>query len=123
MRARPPRFVGGFRIAHVGVIRHVGGGRIHRLARAVGQILGGDFHLLHAHAVGILGFLRLAFLALTLLIVAFARILALVLGIPRALVAHLERVEKVVYHVAKSALLLDQLFQAVEFASRAVFDE
>src|SRR3954454_12067587 len=94
VRARPPWLVRGLRVAHVGVLGHVGGGRVSRLARAVGQFVGGDFHLLHAHPVGVLGFLGLALLALALLVVAFALILALVVGVARALIAHLERVEQ-----------------------------
>src|SRR4051794_732766 len=82
--ARTPRLVRGFRVAHVGIVRHVGGGRIHRLARSVRQFLGGDFHLLHAHALSVLGVLRVAVLALILLIVALARLVLVLLGIARA---------------------------------------
>src|SRR4029077_12478080 len=81
MLARPPRLVRGLRVAHIGIVRHIGGGRVHCLARAVGQFFRRDFHLLHAHAVGILRFLGVAVLALILLAVALAGLVLVFLGI------------------------------------------
>src|SRR3954470_3360496 len=121
--ARAPRLIGGLRVAHVGVLGHVGGGRVGRLARAVRQFVGRDFHFLHAHAVGVLGLLGLALLALAFLVVAFALIVALVVGVARALIAHFKRVEQVVHDVAETTLLLDEFFQPIELAPRAVLDE
>ena len=122
--ARAPRLVRGLRVAHVGIVRHVGGRRIHRLARAVGQFLGGDFHLLHAHALRVVGLLAVAVLALVLLLVVLAGIvLIVVFRVARALVAHFERVEQVMDHVAEAALVLDQLLQPVELAAGALLDE
>src|SRR4029077_4961929 len=95
----------------------IGGGRVHCLARAVGQFFRRDFHLLHAHAVGILRFLGVAVLALILLAVALAGLVLVFLGIARALVAHFERVEQIMDDVAEAALLLHQLLHPVGVAA------
>src|SRR5580704_6215558 len=90
--ARPPRFGSGFRVAHLGIVGHVGGRRIDGLRRAVGQLLGRRFRL-HAHALGVGGIGSVAVLTLFVLPVVFVAFFAfLFVGLARAILTHVQAI-------------------------------
>ena len=121
--ARAPGLVRRLRIAHVGVVRHVGRVGVERIGGALGQFIGRHLGLLEGHALGVFGFLGLA-VARQLVVAALAVAVALVLlvRIAAAVVAHVERVEQVVHGVAEAPLVLDELLEPVEIAAGAVLD-
>ena len=123
MAARPPRLGRGLGIAHLGIVRHVGGGRVHGLLRALARVLGRDLGVLHGHALGVVGLGRLAVLPGFVLAAILAAVLVLVLGIAAAFVAHVERVEQVVDGIAEAPLVFEQPFEAIEAAPGAILDE
>src|ERR1700732_4141223 len=75
---RPPRFCGGLRIAHLGVIGHLGGRRVDCFRARIGKFVGGGFRL-HAHALGIGRIRRIAVLALLVLAILLVAFVALLL--------------------------------------------
>ena len=121
---RPPRLGGGLRIAHVGIVRHVGGRGIDRFGSAVRKLVGGDLGVLHAHALRIGGIGRLAvvagFVLLVLLVALFAFLLV---GFAAAVFAHVEIVEQIVHHVAEPALIEQHALQTIEIAPGAILDQ
>ena len=121
--ARPPRLGGILRIAHLGIVRHVGGRRIGRLGGAVGQVLGRGVRLFEAHALAVLGLRGFAVLALLVLAAFLVVVLAVLLVLVAALVAHVEGIEQVVDDVAELALVLDHVLEPVEVAPGAALDE
>ena len=121
--ARPPRFGRGLRIAHLGVVGHVGGRRIDRLRRAVGQFVGRGLGL-HAHAFAVGGIGSLAVLALLVLAVFFLAVFAfLLVGLARSILAHVEAIEQVVHHVAEPPLVVEHALKAIEIAAGALLDQ
>ena len=123
--ARTPRLGGVVGVAHLGVVGHLGGGRVHRLGGVLGQLVGRGLGLLEALALQVVGVRRLAVLALVVLaaFLVLAVLAVLLVVLAAALVAHVERVEQVVDGVAEAALVLDQLLQPVERAAGAVLDQ
>ena len=56
--ARPLRLTRRFRVAHVGVVGHVGGRRFGRFGGGVGHVLGRHLRVFHAHALHLVGIRR-----------------------------------------------------------------
>ena len=120
--ARAPRLVRGFRLAHLGVVRHVGGGRVDRLGRALGQLVGGDFRFFERHALGVVGFLRLALLAGLVRIGLLVAFVFAFLAVAGAVLAHVEAVEQIANDIAEPPLVVEQASETVEVATGAVLD-
>ena len=122
--ARPPRLGGGFRIAHLRVVGHVGGRRIDRLGGAVGQFVGRGLGLFEAHALAVGGIGGLAVLAGFVLAVLLVAVFAfLLVGIAAAILAHVEIIEQVVHDVAEAALVVEHALEPVEIAAGALLDQ
>ena len=121
---RPPRLGGGFRIAHFGVVGHVGGRRVDGFSRAFRHVLGRGFGLFQAHALAVGGFGRFAvgagFVAAAFLVTLVALLLV---GVAVAILAHVEGIEQVVHHVAEAALIGEHAFEPVEIAAGALLDD
>ena len=77
----------------------------------------------HAHALHFVGIRGFAFLAGFLLAAVFLAFLLFVIEVVAAVFAHFESVEQIVNDIAKLALVFDQIFQPVEIAAGAVFDQ
>ena len=107
---------------HLGVVAHIGGGRIERFGGAVGHVVGGCLGLLQAHALHLVGIGGVAFLArfvLAAILLAFLGVLVVV-GIAAAVLAHVERVEQIVDRIAEPALVLDARARAGRGRGRRV---
>ena len=123
MIARAPRLGRRFRIAHLGVVGHVGGRRVDRFGGAVGQLFGRRFGLrAHALAVGRIG--RVAVLTLLVLAGILLAVLAfLLVGFARPVLAHVETIEQVVDDIAEAALIVDHPLEPVEILAGAILDQ
>src|SRR6185312_12617666 len=118
----PLRLARRLRIAHVGVVGHVGGRRLGRFGGGVGHILGRHLRVFHAHALHLVGIGGLAVLA-GVLLAAVLLTLVFVLGVVTAVLAHLERVEQIMHDVAELPLILDKVFKPIEITAGAVLDQ
>jgi hypothetical protein len=49
--ARTPGLRRRLGVAHLGIVAHFGGRRVHRIFRRIAGIIGGNFRLLQAHAL------------------------------------------------------------------------
>src|SRR5690349_7065754 len=123
MPAWAPRLGWRLRIAHLGIVRHLGRERLGRFGGGVGHLLARDLGLVDTR-LGILGLLAFAILAgLALALVLLALGALLLVGFRRAVLAHVEIVEEIVHHVAEARLVLDQLFQPVEILAGAILEQ
>src|SRR6478672_12518159 len=121
--AGPLRFAGCFGIAHIGVIGHVGGGRVDGFGGSIGHILGGDVRVLHAHTLHVVGIGGVTVFAGLLLATIFLAFVFFVLGVVAAVLAHFEGIQQVMDDVAELSLVLDQVFQPVEILPRTFFNQ
>ena len=121
--ARPPRFGGRFRIAHLRVVRHLGSRRVDRLGRTVRHFVGGGLGL-RAHFVALGGVGRVAILTLLVLAILLVALFTLVLvGLAGAVLAHVEAIEEVVHDVAEPALVVDHALKTIEIAAGPFLDQ
>ncbi len=121
---RPPRFGGGFRIAHFGIVGHVGGRRVDGFGGAFRHVLGRGLGLLQAHALAVGGFRGLAVGAGFVAAALFVALVAfLLVGVAVAILAHVEGFEQVVHHVAKAALIGEDALEPVEIAAGPLLDD
>jgi hypothetical protein len=121
--ARTTRFGGRLGVAHLGVIRHLGGERLGRFGCGIGHVLARHIGFIHPRlrvlGVGALPVLAGLFLAAVLLsLVAF-----LLVRFGAAVLAHVESVEQIVNGVAETCLVFDQPLEPIEVASGAIFDQ
>src|SRR5262249_47559646 len=109
-----------FGIAHLGVVRHLGGERVGSLGRGVGHVLAGDIGLT-APLLRVLGIPTLPVLAgLFLAAILLALLAFLLVGLGAAILAHIERVEEIMDGVAEACLVFDQPFEPIEIAPSAI---
>src|SRR5262249_57364941 len=102
--ARSPRLVSGLRLAHLGVVGHVGGRRIDCFGRAFGELIGGDFRLFERHALGVIGLLSFALLAGLVRIGLLIAIVVTFVAVAGAVLTHVEAVEQIAGRIAEAAL-------------------
>src|SRR6266849_9430307 len=112
-----------FGVAHLGVVRHLGGECVGGLGRGVGHVLAGGIGFvdprLRILRIGALAVLARLFLAAILL----ALLAFLLVGLGAAVLAHIERIEEIMDGVAEACLVLDQPFEPIEIAPGAVLDQ
>ena len=123
--ARTPGLGGRFGIAHVGVVGHFGRGRVERLGGGVLRLVARAFGFFQTHALHFVGIGALALFAGILLPALLVAVLAffVVLGIGVAVLAHVERIQKIMDGVAEARLVLDQTLEPVEPAPGLVLDQ
>ena len=123
MPARTPRLRRSLGVAHLGIVRHLGRERLGRLGGGVGHVLARHIgfidprlRVIRVGALSVVAGLLLAAVLLSLLAFLLVRLGAAVL-------AHVERIEKIVDGIAEARLVLDQPLQPVEIASGAILDQ
>src|SRR5581483_118103 len=122
--ARTPGLARCLGVAHLAVVGHVGSRGVGRFRSAVGHLFGRGFRLLDAHALHLFGIAGFAlFSGLLLAPLLFAVVFLVVVGIARAVLAHLQRFEQIVHGVAELPLILEHILEPVEIAAGAILDE
>src|SRR5215831_19453629 len=121
--ARTPRLGRSLGVAHLGVVRHLGGERVGGLGGGVGHVLARDIGFVDPR-LGVLGVGALAVLAgLFLAAILLALLAFLLVGFGAAVFAHVERVEEIMDGVAEACLVLDQPLESIEIAPGAILDQ
>src|SRR5215472_14800329 len=111
---RAPRLGGALRVGHFGIVGHLGGWRIDRFGRAIGQFVGGSFRL-GRYLFAFRGIGGLALLpGLILLIAVLALFAFLFVGFARTILAHVQAIQQIVHDVAEAALIVEHAFEPIE---------
>jgi len=109
---------------HLGVVGEIGGRRVDGVGGSIGHFLGRSLGVFQAHALAVVGIGGLAVATGFVVAIFVLALLAFVfLGLTGAILAHIERVEQIVHHVAEPALVGEHALEPVEIAAGALLDQ